>query len=382
MDKIGVVTFFNNYNYGSVLQCYALQQILKRNNIQPVVLNQVEGGVKWKIKKSYRILNLIISTFKYHDRLKDAYKYLFESKRSCNYLSNETIESFNRFVNEKINSMDVSFDELKNSNDFIGYISGSDQVWNTSSYFLNPFMFLQFATNKKKYSYAASFGSDNYPEWYENKLKKYLKQYAHISVREEKAIAILKKFGIKSDLHIDPTLLLTDSEWRSISQPINEEQYLLLYFLNEPSPLAICHINNLIQKNKGKIKKIIALPYEFSSFKDLIMDVQYLNVSPEQFLSAVDNAYCVCTDSFHGAVFSTIFKKNFYSYYRSYAHNSTQNNRIETLLSKFNLVSQLVQSKENFNLANFKETEKIISNGRRDSFKYLTSIIGEMKNGK
>ena len=51
--KIGLVTFYRNYNYGSVLQCYALQSILEECGCKVDVLNQKEAGLYWKIRSLF-----------------------------------------------------------------------------------------------------------------------------------------------------------------------------------------------------------------------------------------------------------------------------------------------------------------------------------------
>ena len=87
----------------------------------------------------------------------------------------------------------------------------------------------------------------------------------------------------------------------------------------------------------------------------------------------------ICTDSFHGAVFSMIFKKLFFSYYREYSHGMPQNNRIETLLKHFLLQSQLVREADNYSIPDYSSFELIIEEERKKSMTYLRKIIGELK---
>lgn len=374
MKKIGVVTFFNNYNYGSVLQCYALQQILSELNVVPTVLNQVEGGKRWKIKKIGRLFELLISCIKYPNRWKAVQKSYAESKRSCEELSDKTKEKFEKFINKNINYKDVSYEQLSKTEEYDGYISGSDQVWGTSGYFLNPFMFLGFTNKEKKYSYAASFGSDQCPQWYKKKIKKYLADYKLISVREESGYEFVKKMGYDVMIHIDPTMLFDDSFWRKKIED-KKGKYIFLYFLNEPSELAIKHINNLL--NLKSIDKVIATPYKFKGYENIDSSVEFVSLSPDEFLNTVDNAQTICTDSFHGAVFSIIFRKQFFSYYRKYNHGMPQNNRIETLLKHFLLESQLVNKSDNYSIPDYAFFDLVINDERKNAKEYLKKIVGD-----
>lgn len=377
MKKIGVVTFFKNNNYGSVLQCYALQQKLREYGYEAVVLNQVEGGFVWKIKKAIRLLDVVGSAIRYPARLKQIIESRDESKRSCKELSKITIDKFDGFVEDKIKYENVSYKRIKKSNEYAGFISGSDQVWGTSGYFLNPFMFLDFADQSKRFSYAASFGADVCPDWYKKKIKKYLSKYKFISVRENTGSEFLRALGLNSKIHIDPTLLLTKQDWKKLEYRYSEDDFLFLYFLNEPSDDAIKHVNMLI--DKLNIKRAISTPYDFEQYKKVQIKVEENNLSPEEFLGVVDGAKMICTDSFHGAAFSIVFEKPFYSYYRQYTHSSPQNNRIETLLEHFGITSRLIKDCESFDSIDYQRVREVLIKDRVVAEEYISMILEEMK---
>lgn len=377
MKKIGVITFFKNYNYGSVLQCYAFQQTLLNQGENPVVINEVEHGIKWKIKKICRILKLLFSLIKYPQRLKKVSESRKESKRSCESLTKRTIEMYDEFIDKYIVSENRSYDELRKKsiqNEYKFFISGSDQVWGTSGYFLNPFLFLGFAPKSKKYSYAASFGSDYCVKWYEKSIRKYLKDYNKISVREEAGLKILQNYEIHGEIHVDPTMLLTKKEWEEIIEIPNNDDYIFLYFLNEPSKLAIQHIKKIIQDNH--ILNVFVAPYNFQIIKEELEGVKVCELSPTLFLGMIHNAKYVCSDSFHGIVFSILFNKNFYVYYRQYMHGLPQNNRLETLLKHFNFENQYVKEIDNMSIPNYENVDSILEKDRQDSINYLNEILG------
>lgn len=375
MIKVGVVTFFKNNNYGSVLQCYALQQVLKELGVQPVALNQQERGLSWKWKKLFRVLCLGFGIVRYPKRCKNVFKSAKESRRSCAELSVQTRKAFDEFVDSTIIYKDQSFSGLKKSKEYSFFISGSDQVWGTSGYFLNPFMFLRFAPKEKRYAYAASFGADDCPIWYEKKVKKYINEYERVSVREQAGVHITRTMGINARLDIDPTMLLGATQWRKISAAFNDKNCLFAYFLNEPSDLAIEHINKIIEKDE--IERVVIAPYRFDKMNKINSQVQYSELSPNEFLGVVDGAKIVCTDSFHGAVFSIIFRKRFYSYYRQYTHGVSQNNRIETLLKSFSLQNQLIVDGNSFGNPDYSSIDLVLQKSSDYAVDFLRGIIEE-----
>ena len=372
MKKIGIITFFSNYNYGSVLQCYALQQIIRYLGADPIAIKQSESGFQWKVKKTKRLFEFAFSLLKYPYRLKYVYENYKESKRSCNDMSEATTKLFDRFIDKNIRYELCSYKELNHLDPYDGYLSGSDQVWGTSGYFLNPFMFLRFTHKSKRFSYAASFGTDSFPKWYESKLRKFISGYTKLSVREETGKTIIENFGLNVTRHVDPTLLLDKDEWDYIAQAKIQDG-IFLYFLNKPSDLAIEHINNLILKNKTC--KVYAAPYSFDEYSRINCSVEIIDLSPEEFLGMISKANVICTDSFHGAVFSVIYRKCFYSYYRQYSHKGVQNNRIETLLNHYKLDSQLINNSNLFYVPDYSYADEMIKDDRNKAIDYLRCII-------
>ena len=73
------------------------------------------------------------------------------------------------------------------------FISGSDQVWNPdwADYTYNK-TFLRFCQEKKRISYAASFGVDSIPEKWIEKYRKGLSEFRYLSVRESTELSFLQ----------------------------------------------------------------------------------------------------------------------------------------------------------------------------------------------
>lgn len=57
------------------------------------------------------------------------------------------------------------------------------------------------------------------------------------------------------------------------------------------------------------------------------------------FVNVINHAAYICTDSFHGTVFSIILHKKFFTFYRAFGPST--NSRIDSLLSTFNLSERI-----------------------------------------
>lgn len=111
------------------------------------------------------------------------------------------------------------------------FITGSDQVWNPD--WINKYLSLDFVEDGKvTASYAASTGKVNLNVSEQQKLKRALNNTKYISIRENESIASLQKLTDKPIINVlDPTLLLSRSEWDEIcSDRIITDNYLFCYF--------------------------------------------------------------------------------------------------------------------------------------------------------
>ena len=81
------------------------------------------------------------------------------------------------------------------------------------------------------------------------------------------------------------------------------------------------------------------------------------DVGPKEWLSLVKHAKGVITDSFHGCVFSIIFKKSF-RVFKRFSDDSikSQNSRVYTLLETYGL-EKLLNKKDDYNWYDISESE-------------------------
>ena len=371
MRKIGLITFCNHelkVNYGQVLQAYALYKYLSMQGHQVKVINyrvpyEDESGLCFK---------LFGKTYWYQEH----YKKIKEKK-----MYSERNRKFYHFVRKKINITKPCYTEAdvtRELEDCDVFMAGSDQIWNIKAY--DVVRLLGVNKNIQRISYASSglFEENNEAEIVYEQMKKYWSNIDNISVREESGKRIIEKYTGKKVLHVvDPVLLLDKKQWLMENKK-EKETYILCYFLG--SIRMYSHILEYI-KNKVGAKKIIFVEAE-NTKKDLELGELRRNVGPEEFVRLIYDAEFVCTDSYHGTLFSIIFEKQFCLFKRKEkAKNSfSSEERWKILFEEWGLSERWIRNiKEYENLVdiNYYELPNVIKTYIEHSKKYLDSALGE-----
>ena len=377
MKYVLVVTLYKGYNYGSALQCFSLQQVVKKIGIKPYVISFNNRGLTRHLIKIVNNARFYDSCRKYPERRESFLGIIKNAKEVDNRLSEEIKIKFGTFIEDRITEISGSYEELARlakSKECVACISGSDQVWGTSVKYLNPIHFLTFAPENKRYSYAASFGSSKIPEWFVNDIKRYLQSYRQISVREDSAVKLLDGLGIKdAEVMVDPTLLLTAEEWNLVEkrpEGINDD-FELMYFLNTPSLLAEKHIGII----RGQNTKSTVCYTPFDNIHCSGDNIEIVPLSPEEFVWMIHHCKRLYTDSFHGVVFAVLFHKDFYVYQREYIGVADQSSRIRSILLHLNLSKQFVKDTETVTSPDYNLTDSILDKDREKSYSYLKEIL-------
>jgi hypothetical protein len=359
MKKIAIITLYDLENFGNRLQNFALQKILKNQNLEvsTIFFNYPDQPKSIFIKfllKIYKVIKFI----------------LYKRYRNHLILKKEKINKFLLFNNDFIHSkiFNYKYDDLiKLNNEFDFFIVGSDQVWNPNylTYEQMQINFLRFTTSRKKKSYAASFGLSELPPNFLNTYSKYLADFSDISVREfqgKKLVFDLTKKIV--DVHLDPTLLLNSKDWdilisKSTFKDHFGRKYILTYLIG----------------NEGKILQkqfeIISKAFSIDVINIYNISDSAYNINPCDFLSLFKNAYYVFTNSYHGTIFSIIYRKHFKVIHR-YGNSKNINSRIISLLEVLGLSNRLINSLDDFSLSSisytstfneklFQEQEKALS---------------------
>lgn len=335
--KLGIFTQPLHNNYGGLLQCFALQTVLKRMGHDAVVVRRDYAKPKDSFKS--RIKNFI----------KFCLGYNFKYKRIGYY----TQYFVNKYIQPKTELLTTN-SELKSyisKNHFDGYVVGSDQVWRPRYSPCITNYFLDFAENDsvRRIAYAASFGVD---EWEFSvdvtpRCAQLAKKFDAVSVREVSAVGLCNThLGVDAVQVLDPTLLLEKEDYISIVEAEQEPKSvgnLFCYVLDkaDEKDQAIAQVADALH-----LQPFTCMPSLNATLDNLRKDVDACVFPPvTQWLRSFHDAEMVITDSFHGCAFSIIFNKPFWvigNVARGMA-------RFHSLLSIFGLESRLLDVN---NLAN------------------------------
>ena len=378
MKDIAILTkYYKNYNYGGVLQGYALKTILEEmgyktdiisydvdKNRNPVYKSVVEQSKQYGLKSAAnKFCEKLIGKFSFG--IKD--------------LLNDRITRFEDFM--QCDTEVYSDDNLPKLNDkYKVFISGSDQVWNPNAVRL---LYLQsfVQEGKKKISYAASIGRNNLNKNESDILIPYIKDFDNISVREKTAKNILQEYlDNEIDVVIDPTLLLEKEQWNEITTDYaHDKPYALFYFFSDSKEVRKRAMKFCEEKNID----LLMIPYANQRFN--INDskgpgIRLNNIGPREFATVIKDADYVFTDSFHGAAFSIINEKQFFVFERNKKEHVSMNSRIYDLLDNFDLQNRLLKVDafneiENLNEIDYKIVNKKKQELKNKSIKFLENAL-------
>lgn len=367
--KIGIVTITGESNYGNSLQNYAVEHTLQKLGCETVTLIS-ESETCWSIVKS--ILYSILRD-ENHTYIKSFKEPLMKRKRR--------FWKFNRkYLNMKV---EKNFENY----DFVS--CGSDQIWNFSYLKISKnahFYFAQFVPCEKRMSFSASIGVNEIPEQHYDSARKGFENMRFISVREDKAKEIIEQMTKRSDVivNVDPTFMLSSEEWRKISKKPKyirgkNKKILLLYFLGNISAEIEAYISRVVKYYNFEV---IKLYNEFVSEKDHKHEESFYT-NPQEFLWLVEHSELLLTDSFHGCVFSIIFRKNFRYFSRSQSGISDMNSRINTLFRKLQLSESFLgtveEEIENIICSDFSMVEHSVQKEQEALWNYLKNILNVSK---
>lgn len=350
METAGIITIFDENNYGNRLQNYAVQVLLVECGLLPTTIKcenftQNYQMVRWvvihKIKQFLKI-------------------YLFQDER---------VKRFLRFNREYISSTRLYYNGRKRHPlHYDYYFVGSDQVWNPKLNRLSDMELLCSFEGGKKISLCASIGVPDLSINDRMRLKEAVSRMAGVSVREESAKRLLEEISdVSVSTLLDPTMLVSRSTWDKVKRdPGNlPKKYILTYFLGQISE----HVQQMIfSLGENENYEIVPLGEKNS---------KYYGMGPAEFIYLIENAECVLTDSFHATVFSILFHTDFYVMKRDYG-SVDMKERIATLLSRFSLHNRYITEPLNIQSTtkiDFSNIENILAEERRKYLDFMKSSM-------
>ena len=319
-----IVTFWKARNYGAFLQCYALHNTIPNSK---VLAYKARSAVLFaERKKKYRYIWPFLHPY-------------WWLKNFINQIREPTFSDWKQIPCQK-------YRVFKNTRDLsLKYdciIAGSDQIWNAR--FVSDEEYIYFAgfasDETRKISYAASLGMPFWPKDFEAKALRLLKNFNSVSVRERSSVEYLQSLGIKNVSCVcDPTILHNGEFYRKkFKIENNRRKYSFIYTIRE--------------KLSASIEKLLLDDVVKCSLDGFRIP------SVSQWLSNIDNAQFVVTDSFPSCVFCMLFHKLFLILLTC-GQKSGMNERFSTLLEKNHLENRIVSSSESYEEA-FKKLNSIV----------------------
>lgn len=332
MKKIGILTlYYNNFNMGGLLQAYALQKTLELAGFDT---EQISFDFTWHYGKGGKAKKL----------LKEFRNFLgITSEKKIDDDFQIRMQKFQEFMEAIPHSKRIYYATSEFAEKYDAVVVGSDQVWAEwlPEGALKVFLLSSPKMDGKRYSYAVSLGMDVLSSNMQRVLSVSLSAFNNISVRESSNKAALQKILPNKNIsnNLDPTLLLSESEWHKLAKnPQYKKPYLFCYFLGKSK----LYRDAAIRLAKKMKLHIVSIPYakdhKKEGFDDSFGDYIDYSCGPMEFIGWISSAEAVLTDSFHATVFSCQFRKRFLTLSRKNEMGvASMNKRITDFLDIFEL---------------------------------------------
>ncbi|SDO52445.1 Polysaccharide pyruvyl transferase [Prevotella communis] len=365
---INVITRHSPSNYGSLLQSMATLKVLQDLGHHAQIIDYqrkdergmgiVRSQLKTKPQFSGFLKRLAYIAVRYPVEKYAQWK--FDRMRSC------WLQMTKRYYSKN---------ELDNLDADI-LMTGSDQVWGPMmSGVYDPVYFLQFGKKSiQRVAYAASFGKTNFDAKTAQSYKGMLADYDKITVREQSAVDLIHQFGLTNceGKVLDPTLLLNGAEWRKhldITRIKSKGDYVLLYLIHN-RPEHAEYARNLAKEMGKPLIKVNPFLHQARWGERFILcpDVR-------EFVSLIDNATMLVTDSFHGTCFAINLNKPFIELLPKNG-TSTRN---QSVLEMTGLTDRIVNDYSDYNwqgkIIDYGRVNEILDVERKKSIDLLKHLI-------
>jgi hypothetical protein len=362
VKKIGILTFHKSINYGSVLQAFALSDLLSKRGYAVEIIDYEPASYSIQ----YRIFekNTSVHNVAANIRRLSVFDILWEQKKG-----------FEKFREEYLPLSACKFTQASSPQEFSKYydavICGSDQIWNVTAKDCDPIFFLPGKQSYKKIAYAASVNTATYNEDVcDDQLRKNILDFDYISIREHSGAKKISHF-LNTDKQVkvqpDPSLLQTKEVFAAIaSKRIVEKPYIFMYCANyqESTIRTAQKVSKLLKKPVYTVP-VCRSATQIAKLKESGIRIIRDKNRPEDFLSFVMNSDLVLSDSFHGTAFSIIFEKKFFSVNDYINGEYVDDERIRNILGELGIPERYIKEEDIQNLDFQKEIDYTVVTGKR-----------------
>ncbi|MEK0226390.1 polysaccharide pyruvyl transferase family protein [Bifidobacterium mongoliense] len=370
--KIGIVTFHCAYNYGSVLQTWALKSYLEQHGHEVYVIDYRSRNFnQYRLLRFHNVKNLI-SDIAFLPR---------NIQRKSNFSDFQS--KYLNLTDQRYEGKSAEADLRRDSSTFDAIICGSDQIWNLDATYgiVGPF-FLSFAdSGVRKIAYAPSIGHEHFQNNRFNddakqRLSELLNEFHAISVREASTAPLFQRLtDVPISITVDPTLLLDVDQYKSIEAKtlparLERGKYIFAYTLWQNESLRQ-FVDRLAVERHLTVVCCSKIPLHFRAHS-----MNLYGMSPTLFLSLIDHAEYVVSNSFHATVFSLIFHKPFITFSQRKSVS-----RMRDLLKELELTNHLVNDDYTGDKlpsgADYHRVDRMLKQLRMESEQFLDSALDE-----
>ena len=364
--KIGILTHPLDYNYGCLLQAFALQKTIREMGHEVITINRYSNPHRpFMVLLKGWIHRFVLRIIKHQD-VSLCWNPI-ESLETKRILSSNTQKFVDRNIVNTGAVLPRDLQRIDEEYKFEAYVVGSDQVW-LPHFSLNCFLNFVHRNNVKRIFYAASSGSRSFVDDPKilNECNELVKNFSGISVREDSLIPLVEKYlGREAIQVLDPTLLLSSKDYiNACGDQIEQEPVIFSYILDKTEDKQIL---------VDKVTHQLGLPVVHGSVEqDYVkgkgMDInKCIYPSVDSWIMNMSRAKFVVTDSFHGTCMSIVFRKPFVAF----GNEGRGLNRFLSLLRLFGMENRLIVNSSEFNDAFYNSIDTNVLN---DRIKELQSI--------
>ena len=265
------------------------------------------------------------------------------------------------------------------------FVTGSDQIWNPFCGGFNPMMVLEFVNDGTKcVAYSSSISLPELPPSVAPRMKADLQKFSHIAVRERRSVELLSKLLGQNDIKlvVDPTYLLSAEEWEAFGNKAEiefevPEHYIFCYFVGSKRADVYERMVQDVKLFTG-IQDVITLEC-YDRDRNYGGGRLYKDAGPYEWVWLLRHASYVCMDSFHATVFALKFQKEFvHAMKNADTETGSQNTRMYDILSRYGLLYKIYEDQHSVqweNTINYKRVDLIMEDEIKKSIKYLTDAI-------
>lgn len=184
-------------------------------------------------------------------------------------------------------------------------------------------------------------------------------------------MSLVRSMGYNCELLIDPTLMLNHEAWsKYMSHRLINEKYIFVYipYKVEKEEEFYQHVSQLA---KVKNAKIVTITTGYFNNKHVDRTLKF--ATPGDFLSLIEYAEAIITNSFHGTAFSINLEKDFWVFMPS---NFTT--RIKSTLKLFGLENRILsEGKIDYDAAiDYTRHRGLLNKERMKAIEYLKKTLG------